>query len=529
MDHVLDRDGAGRAVERLVVERKPRVAIDVVHDVPRELRVVGHLLGVQPQSDDLGGTESGGQVAAPAAHQIEEPPAGGQDLRVETAERGDRAVVDVDDLARDVVEPLVRRLVVPRVRGRREETVAADLVHHGAPSVTSTAGTRGGTVTTRSGHPSLYQINTRMWLQELGVALGRPATLEDVPDASIDPFAADGFDWVWLLGVWQTGEAGRQVSRSQPEWQAEYRAAPARLHCRRRVRLAVRHSRLRRQSRLRRPASPRALPQAAGRPRRPAPAGLRAQSHRARSSVGARASGVLRPRRRGRPDARALELLPRRHGSRTPRARPRARSVLPRLARHPPGQLPPRRAPSGDARRARKHRRSVRRRPLRHGDARLARRHRAHLGRSRAAERRDPAQRRSVLARGHRARPPATAGLPVHGRGVLGPRVDAPAAGVRLHLRQAPLRSPARPGRPRGARPPHRGPGRISAGRCDSWKTTTSRAPPPPFRRRSTRRPACSPSSCRAFASSTRGNARVGDCGPPTTSAVGFPSPSTRI
>jgi hypothetical protein len=30
---------------------------------------------------------------------------------------------------------------------------------------------------------------------------------------------------VWLLGVWQTGEAGRAVSRREHEWQAEYRSA----------------------------------------------------------------------------------------------------------------------------------------------------------------------------------------------------------------------------------------------------------------------------------------------------------------
>jgi glycosidase len=72
-------------------------------------------------------------------------------------------------------------------------------------------------------YPSLCQINTRVWLHERGLALGRPATLDDVADESLDRVAADGFDWVWLLGVWQTGEAGRQVSLSQPDWQHEYR------------------------------------------------------------------------------------------------------------------------------------------------------------------------------------------------------------------------------------------------------------------------------------------------------------------
>ena len=73
-------------------------------------------------------------------------------------------------------------------------------------------------------YPSLYQINTRVWLYELGEARGRPATLEDVDDAALNDVATRGFDWVWLLGVWQTGEAGREVSRHRPEWQHEYHA-----------------------------------------------------------------------------------------------------------------------------------------------------------------------------------------------------------------------------------------------------------------------------------------------------------------
>jgi hypothetical protein len=70
---------------------------------------------------------------------------------------------------------------------------------------------------------TLYQLNTRVRIHELGKALGRPATLRDVPDADLDRIAADGFDWVWLLGVWQTGPAGREVSRTQRDWQHEYR------------------------------------------------------------------------------------------------------------------------------------------------------------------------------------------------------------------------------------------------------------------------------------------------------------------
>jgi hypothetical protein len=67
-------------------------------------------------------------------------------------------------------------------------------------------------------YPSLYQINTRVWLTELSRTLGRRATLDDIPDAELDCLAELGFDWVWLLSVWQTGPASQRVSRSNPEW-----------------------------------------------------------------------------------------------------------------------------------------------------------------------------------------------------------------------------------------------------------------------------------------------------------------------
>jgi glycosidase len=53
--------------------------------------------------------------------------------------------------------------------------------------------------------------------------LGRPATLDDIPDEEIDRLAQAGFDWIWLLSVWQTGPAARNVSRSNPEWLEEFR------------------------------------------------------------------------------------------------------------------------------------------------------------------------------------------------------------------------------------------------------------------------------------------------------------------
>ncbi|MBI3862431.1 MAG: alpha-amylase [Planctomycetia bacterium] len=71
-------------------------------------------------------------------------------------------------------------------------------------------------------YPSLYQINTRVWLTEFSRKLGRPATLDDIPDAELDRLAAIGFDSIWMLSVWQTGLAARQVSRTNPEWRHEF-------------------------------------------------------------------------------------------------------------------------------------------------------------------------------------------------------------------------------------------------------------------------------------------------------------------
>lgn len=75
---------------------------------------------------------------------------------------------------------------------------------------------------TSSRCPSLYQINTRVWLTELSRKLGRPATLDDIPDAELDRLAETGFDWLWFLSVWQTGAAGQRVSWSNAQWRKEF-------------------------------------------------------------------------------------------------------------------------------------------------------------------------------------------------------------------------------------------------------------------------------------------------------------------
>ncbi|HYZ30645.1 MAG TPA: alpha-amylase family glycosyl hydrolase [Crenalkalicoccus sp.] len=81
-----------------------------------------------------------------------------------------------------------------------------------------------GIAAARPAHPALFQMNARLRLREIAAELGRPATLDDIPDAELDRLAAQGFDWLYALGVWSTGEASRQVSRTRPDWRAGFAA-----------------------------------------------------------------------------------------------------------------------------------------------------------------------------------------------------------------------------------------------------------------------------------------------------------------
>ena len=50
-------------------------------------------------------------------------------------------------------------------------------------------------------YPSLYQVNTRVWLTDISGQIGRPATLDDISDQELDRLAETGFEWIWFLSV----------------------------------------------------------------------------------------------------------------------------------------------------------------------------------------------------------------------------------------------------------------------------------------------------------------------------------------
>ena len=73
--------------------------------------------------------------------------------------------------------------------------------------------------------PTIYEINTAVWLERLGRDEGRPLTLGEVPDAAWDAIAALPVDAVWLMGVWERSPAGLEIARADPGLDAGNRAA----------------------------------------------------------------------------------------------------------------------------------------------------------------------------------------------------------------------------------------------------------------------------------------------------------------
>jgi len=73
--------------------------------------------------------------------------------------------------------------------------------------------------------PLIYEINTWVWLAELGRKYKSPITLANVPAKEWESIASFGFDAVWLMGVWQRSQAGMRLARGMAPLLEEYRKA----------------------------------------------------------------------------------------------------------------------------------------------------------------------------------------------------------------------------------------------------------------------------------------------------------------
>jgi len=76
-----------------------------------------------------------------------------------------------------------------------------------------------------SRHPVIHEINTWVWLRELGQKHQRPVNLATVPEQEWDAIAARGFDAVWFMGVWERSPAGIAISMRNAGLLADFRRA----------------------------------------------------------------------------------------------------------------------------------------------------------------------------------------------------------------------------------------------------------------------------------------------------------------
>jgi hypothetical protein len=73
--------------------------------------------------------------------------------------------------------------------------------------------------------PTIYEINTWVWLTSLSAKAGRSLNLNSVPAAAWDAIAAYGFDAVWLMGVWERSPAGIAIANRNENLLNEFRRA----------------------------------------------------------------------------------------------------------------------------------------------------------------------------------------------------------------------------------------------------------------------------------------------------------------
>ncbi|MEU0031010.1 alpha-amylase [Streptomyces sp. NPDC006335] len=71
----------------------------------------------------------------------------------------------------------------------------------------------------------IHEINTIVWLGELSHRYDRPVTLGDVPGEVWDRVAPRGVDTVWLMGVWERSQAGREIALRDQGLMASFREA----------------------------------------------------------------------------------------------------------------------------------------------------------------------------------------------------------------------------------------------------------------------------------------------------------------
>ncbi len=71
-------------------------------------------------------------------------------------------------------------------------------------------------------HPFIYEINTWVWLNELGQKYGRKVDLGSVPSKEWEYLALLRMDAVWLMGVWERSPAAVRLIPMLEEQMEEF-------------------------------------------------------------------------------------------------------------------------------------------------------------------------------------------------------------------------------------------------------------------------------------------------------------------
>ena len=74
-------------------------------------------------------------------------------------------------------------------------------------------------------YPTLYEINTWVWLSDLERKYGQKVDLSSVPSSEWDAMAQCGFDAVWLMGVWERSPAGTAIANRNHGLLEDFRRA----------------------------------------------------------------------------------------------------------------------------------------------------------------------------------------------------------------------------------------------------------------------------------------------------------------
>lgn len=80
-------------------------------------------------------------------------------------------------------------------------------------------------VSTWPKNPSVYEINTWVWISELREKYRQHIDLGSVPSPEWDAIAGFGFDSVWLMGVWERSRAGIEIANRNQNLLQDFRRA----------------------------------------------------------------------------------------------------------------------------------------------------------------------------------------------------------------------------------------------------------------------------------------------------------------